>query len=191
MAETESKEKIYLEYLDKEMSIMGILSTFCVAALALVLDRVLTADKGHLVEIWSKGCFYILLGSGLMLFAAFFFYSQRSLLAWYYGQISLSLAREPTNVDFWLQEADSWAAWIRYRIAFGCVAVAFIEYGMALLCVVDGRFKESRYSYALLPLLIAVVVLTPWLLVLVNYKYEDNYLKKFFSDAKRWINKKR
>jgi hypothetical protein len=44
--------KSYLEYLDKEMTIMGILSTFCVAAAFLVIDRVCGADKSSTFSNW-------------------------------------------------------------------------------------------------------------------------------------------
>lgn len=52
MANTASS---YLEYLDKEMTIMGILSTFCVAVVALVLDRVGSADlsKQTVFSLWT------------------------------------------------------------------------------------------------------------------------------------------
>jgi hypothetical protein len=186
----EDKGKIYLEYLDKEMSLMGILSTFCVVALALVLDRVLSADKGQLMEVWSNGYRYIILGSGLMLLSAAFFYSQRSLLAWYYGQISLSMTRQSTDIDNWLRDADSWATWLRYRIAFGCLFVAFVEYELSILCVISLRFRQSQYVYGLLPVLIVFVILTLWLLLMSRYKYEDSYLKSFYSDAKRRLNVK-
>jgi len=42
--------KHYLDYLDKEMTIMGILSAFCVAVVAALLNGIFTADKG----LWSE-----------------------------------------------------------------------------------------------------------------------------------------
>ena len=48
----------YLDYLDKEMTVMGILSTFSVAVVALVLDRVGSAEA-------NKGSFFYLLWHGL------------------------------------------------------------------------------------------------------------------------------
>src|SRR5262245_45379342 len=41
---TEVTANAYLAYLDKEMTIMGILSTFCVAVIALMVDRVGSAE---------------------------------------------------------------------------------------------------------------------------------------------------
>ena len=37
--------KAYLDYLDKEMAIMGILSTFCVLTIGLTLNAALGAEK--------------------------------------------------------------------------------------------------------------------------------------------------
>jgi hypothetical protein len=84
----------YLQYLDKEMTIMGILSTFCVAVVALVLDRVGSAEPSKqtfFYFLWKNQSFYIVLGSSCIALAAALFYQQRSALAWFYGQISLSI----------------------------------------------------------------------------------------------------
>ena len=64
---TEKPEKTYLDYLDKEMTIMGLLSTFCVAVVALALERVASAKEGGLVAVWELGYRFIVIGSGLML----------------------------------------------------------------------------------------------------------------------------
>jgi hypothetical protein len=94
MTESVEGTKAYLEYLDKEMTIMGILSTFCVAAAALVIDRVGSAEhdsffgglaKSHIVQV--------LIGSGLLILAGLYFYLQRSTLAFFYGSICMSIAK--------------------------------------------------------------------------------------------------
>jgi len=70
MTEPIDGTKAYLEYLDKEMTIMGILSTFCVAAAALLIDPVGSAEhntffgglaQSHIVQV--------LIGSGLLMLA--------------------------------------------------------------------------------------------------------------------------
>src|SRR4051812_24717195 len=95
----EEKPKIYLDYLDKEMTIMGILSTFCVIVSGGALDRIAGSDKAYFKDVWNNGSPYILLGSVFALLAALFFYLQRSLLAWYYGQISLCVAKGHEEQD--------------------------------------------------------------------------------------------
>jgi hypothetical protein len=78
--------KPYLDYLDKEMTIMGVLSTFCLAVPALFFERIIAANEksiGHdfLNRLVSMGSIYMITASVLMLFAAMYFYKQRSLLA--------------------------------------------------------------------------------------------------------------
>ncbi len=63
----------YLQYLDKEMTIMGILSTFCVAVVALVLDRVGSTDSSKqtiFYLLWKDQSSYIVLGSSRVALAA-------------------------------------------------------------------------------------------------------------------------
>src|SRR6266516_4768099 len=81
--------KHYLDYLDKEMTIMGILSACCVAVVAALLNGIFTAAKGLWRSVARCGFWYGLVGSVFFLLAAFSFYVQRSHLAWLYGQISL------------------------------------------------------------------------------------------------------
>jgi hypothetical protein len=100
--------KLYLDYLDKEMNIMGILSAFCVAAVAFALKEVLGAQSStSLANVWTNGAWQILIGSVLILGAAVGFYVERSTLAWYYGQISLTLAAPEIageELYLWLDE---------------------------------------------------------------------------------------
>ncbi len=94
----ETKE--YLDYLSKEMTIMGILSGVSIATPAGILHAVLSKDDPG--NLWSSGQVFIAAGSVLCVMAAGFFYKQRSLLAWYYDQIALTEAlsratRRPTR----------------------------------------------------------------------------------------------
>src|SRR5216684_2950180 len=98
MAEQETHQvhrestKLYLDYLDKEMNHMGILSAFCVATVAFSLKELLEAQKpAELWQIRDSAKAYILVGSFLIIAAAAWFYKQRSTLAWFYGQICLAL----------------------------------------------------------------------------------------------------
>jgi hypothetical protein len=116
------RAKLFLGYLDKEMRIMGVLSAFCAATLALALGKIVTvkiepetqqrvsmhdaasilvrspAELSNINDvevgalIWRLGHWYFIGGSAWLLTATLFFYRQRSYLAWYYGQISLLIA---------------------------------------------------------------------------------------------------
>lgn len=87
------KDNTYPDYLDKEMTIRGILTTFCIAVVALVLDRVGSAGEHPtmFLNLWQKQASYILIGSIAVEAAGALFYKQRSAWARYYGQISLSI----------------------------------------------------------------------------------------------------
>lgn len=188
---TEARVKAYLDYLDKEMNIMGILSTFCAGVVALVADKAVSAkaDEGRVLEILEDRVSLVFLGSVLIILAAFFFYSQRSLLAWYYGQISLYLAQGGRGGEDWLKEADSWATWLRYRVAFSCLGVGFLEYGLSLYPNVTDLKCFLRWS-RIAPCAVTAVVLIPWLLVLRKYRYEDEPFKIFWARLLRVVKRK-
>ena len=152
----------YLDYLDKEMSIMGILSTFCVGVPALVLERLASADKGDLAVIWCKGRNYFWIASALMLVSAALFYKQRSLLAFYYGRIALGVPppAEARNCKTWKQLADSRTTYIPYNAAFWVGMGALMEYLFALISYQQPSVAENVCSYGLPPLLVLVIGLT-------------------------------
>ncbi|HXH51339.1 MAG TPA: hypothetical protein VNM47_18520 [Terriglobia bacterium] len=128
--------KLYLDYLDKEMTIMGVLSAFCVALAAAATDRIATADKGFFQVVWSKGKDHVIVAGALALFGAYLFYRERSLLAWYYGQISLAHTRGPATtpkpVGDWLTEADGWDTWAPYQDGFIVLAGSAFFYACAI-----------------------------------------------------------
>ena len=128
--------KQYLDYLDKEMTIMGVLTAVAVVAPGAILNAALTSDKGQMCALWNAEPFFIVTGSVLCILAALFFYQQRSTLAWYYGQISLEETvgtKESVKLREWLLEADSWATWWPYGWGFIFLIVGFVEYFLAFL----------------------------------------------------------
>jgi hypothetical protein len=131
----ELKSKAYLEYFDKEMTIMGILSAFGVGLAALALERTAAAENGTpLAEVWRNSNDCIAAGSAAALLAGLFFYLQRSRLAWYYGQIVLHEINEPSDqpgLKRWLAEADAWDTWFRYQTGFILLSLSVIFLGFA------------------------------------------------------------
>src|SRR5262250_3047450 len=106
-----TEPKPYLEYLDKEMTIMGLLSAFSVALASFSTERIVSADQDFLHDLWVHGRDHVVAGAATAVLAAFFFYLQRSHLAWYYGQIALAQSRgtaSPESVEDWLTWADGW-----------------------------------------------------------------------------------
>jgi hypothetical protein len=139
--------KPYLEYLDKEMTIMGLLSTFDVAVTGLILNASLGQQRGELQTVWQSGHWYLVTASFWMLLAALIFYRQRSLLAYYYGQIALSAVDQSCadyrNIESALKEANSWTTWFLYRVAFACTIVGFFNYGLALVSTVASPVRNA------------------------------------------------
>jgi hypothetical protein len=123
----------YLDYLDKEMTIMGILSAFAVAAPAGILVTSIGKDSPIANQLWSSAELFILAGSILCLMASGFFYKERSLLAVYFGKLSL-IHTDDGDPDYrselrqWLDKADSYATWWPYCCAFTLLFAGFTEY---------------------------------------------------------------
>jgi hypothetical protein len=127
--------KSYADYLDKEMTIMGILSTFCVIALGGCVTALSGVTKEHsewFAKFWHEQGPFIFLGMIAILFSAFFFYRQRSILAYYVGQIYLSLFDRNLvtgSTNDLHKQADRWSTWIFYRQAFLCLFTASVFFG--------------------------------------------------------------
>jgi hypothetical protein len=181
--------KPYLEYLDKEMTIMGILSAFSVAVPALVIERIASAPNGTFLNLlWNSSRAQFWLSSGLMLLAASFFYIERASLAWHYGQTLISIAI-PTynsrNWKQWIKDADSWATWRPYDIAFTSMRSAFYGYIVAILnAPIKSVFGLSLPTLFLIALDIEGVLLTIRLIAKTRHKYEETPIKKLLDTLK-------
>jgi hypothetical protein len=128
----------YLTYLDKEMTIMGILSGFCAAALALAIKLLCTKQLPTLIhDVMTSAPVCLSLGLMFLLLATLSFYRQRSLLAWYYGQIALEESGHSTGSTprEWLQDADGWDTWMQYQRGFLLLAGVIGEFLLAGIVV--------------------------------------------------------
>ena len=178
----EEKAKYYLDYLDKEMSIMGVLSTFSVAVPSILIERIVSSSKesiaySFLHSLIDNGLSYLIISLALMFFTAACFYKQRSLLAWYYGQLSLEISLPKytlRRVKEWLKDADSWETWIPYNIAFWILFFAFIFFGLALASIFN-QFIQI-YTFQICSGLLVILIF--WLLWLsrnsIKYKFSDD-----------------
>ena len=140
----EDRVKLYLGYLETEMTIMGILSAFCVAAAAFVLKEVASADKGFMPVLWVRSADYLTLGTVFLIGAALWFYRQRSVLAWHHGQLSLSLQMAPDLIIHetpkeLLESADSWDNWVHYHRGFVFVSAGISELVVGLVTALHPR----------------------------------------------------
>jgi len=160
--------KPYLDYLDKEMTIEGILSAFCVAVGGVAFDRVLggkadgaSSFVGQLQEFSYP---FVLAAIAGLVTAALFFYLQRSTLAWYYGEISFAVATalagrageaDAASVLESLEDAHSWSAWNRYKFGWSFLAVTAVEILLALFCAVNRVNLSGHWVIAGLPFVVA------------------------------------
>ena len=186
--------EFYLDFLDKEMTIMGILSTFCVAVVALVLDKVLGVKEGEhtfLSDVWKFGQYYIATASALMLISGLVFYRQRSLIARYYGGICLRLSKpdKPEKLSSLIEEAHSGKTWFHYYTAFVIMGLAGINYAAAL-CASGSNpssywIRNHYLSASVLALTVGIIIIIFGNAVLVRHKYEDEPFKAFFSSLRR------
>jgi hypothetical protein len=146
----------YLDYLDKEMTIMGILSAFAVAAPAGILVTSIGKDSAIANQLWSSAEVFILAGSTLCLMASGFFYKERSLLAAYFGKISFLQTdthdpRYRKELKEWLDQANSFATWWPYCCAFTLLFAGFAEYlaGIFLFVVPTHSTFISKHLHLL------------------------------------------
>ena len=178
----EDRVKHYLDYLDKEMSIMGVLSTFSVAVPSLLLERIIASSPqsiGHqsLQDLLSFGTPFLTVACALMFIAAAFFYKQRSLLAWYYGQTSLEMGLPnytELRLDQWLRDADSWETWLPYNCAIWTSVFAAFSFLSAVLAVPSKLSLVSSLTCSLLICLGLVL----WLLWIKKNSLEFKFSEK-------------
>jgi hypothetical protein len=176
----------YREYLDKEMTIMGILSAFAVACPAAVLNAVGGTPSPWAEAIGNEGRRLALVGSGLMLLAALLFYKQRSRLAYYYGQVALEQARSNDDlVRNHMIEADSWKTWVPYHGAFAWLIAGGIEYAWAL--VVSRVSARWQMAVMVLPAVGAAAyhVGAWWLLARSRFRSSDEPVCALFHALRR------
>jgi hypothetical protein len=177
--------KAYLEYLDREMTIMGILSSFCIAVVALVLKSVAGADStsGWLFhDLSNHRMVEVSLGCAFLVLAAFCFYLQRSKLALTYGAICMAYAHhdpEHWEGDRWLIEADSWDLWLRYRTGFMLLSMSAIVFSLAV-CRSEGFDPGWLRPLETASLILIMAGTGIHHLILTTYRYDDHPILKNF-----------
>jgi len=183
--------KTYLEYLDKEMTIMGILSAVAVVAPAGILNALLGEKSYFKEQLWGAGPFFVIVGSMFCILAGLLFYKERSLLAWYYGQLCLIESLDdgdsiPAKLRRYMDGADSWETWIPYSLGFTALVAGLVEYASAAFYVLAGPNScvatVAWVTGRVFPLLaIAFTVLQCY--VYKHYSYRDDLWSDFRSDV--------
>ena len=181
--------KPYLEYLDREMTIMGVLSAFSVAVASFATERIASAERFFLHDLWCAGRAHVVAGAAFALLAALLFYLQRSLLAWYYGQLALAQSRGAEGASRGkelLDRVDGWDTWVRYQTAFGLLSISAACYSFAVAEALSPTLSSIPALWSLwFPLLGGIlVVLFRWR-VLVAYPQEDEPFAAAFRALRR------
>jgi len=156
--------KYYLDYIDKEMTFTGVIGTVNFGAIAFIADRVLT--KAIIVQGLPTSYIFIT-GTILLSISSLLFLKYRSNLAFYYGQISLSLYAESfTNrpVYYWLEIVDNWRFWTLYFIALTCFYCGFAFLAISFLVALNPKnhllsYVGTHEGYIIIPLIIFAAVL--------------------------------
>lgn len=190
--------KPYLDYLDKEMTIMGILSAFAVAAPAGILVTSIGKDSQIAGQFWNSAEIFIVFGSIYCVVAALLFYKQRSTLAWYYGQIALVQSTIPSEsldegLKEWFREADSWATWWSYCCAFTALTGGFASYFFAVLIFLtqrhthmpSARISAAEHIFFWSALIIMLCSAATQSYVRFKYRYEDFAWTAFWNALRR------
>jgi hypothetical protein len=163
------------------MTIMGALSAFAIASVALVANVFAGELKlgGITEKLWSHSALLVVSGGAAQLLAGLFFYLQRSNLAWMYGEICLTLVPggHPSGVTTRsaIVNADSWSTWIPYRIAFAWLCLGYLFYGSAVgnELAPKGWLHVSVWAAALPFVVVLVGSVIEWR-VLSVFEYEDD-----------------
>jgi len=196
--------KPYLEYLDKEMTIMGILSAVCVAAPAGILSTIVTKDGDVAKSLWQVGHFFIVSGSAFSVLASLFFYKERSLLAWYHGQICFAEAMNSKSsklydLRVWFRDADSWETWVPYSWGFTFLDAAFAQYLFALIFLLAPTHWDwlainlhmvKVWVFWLSPIVATATATVQWH-VLSSYSFSDTPYADFWNNLFRAVEPKR
>lgn len=182
--------KPYLDYLDKEMTIMGILSAFSVAAPAGILVTVMGKDGHVAATLWNEAQLFLIFGSFFCILAASLFYKERSNLAFLYGQISLVQTRggDTKELDTWFKRADRWDTWCPYFCAFTFLLTGFVEYALAVTFFAVplhwNWLAEHLHTVKIVTFFLCPLIAFPFSAlqcrVRIKYKDEDKVWREFW-----------
>jgi len=168
---------------------MGLLSAFSVALASFATERIVSAKEGFLHELWVAGQDHVIAGAAFAVLAAFFFYLQRSHLAWYYGQIALAQSRgaaSPEPVEDWLAWADGWDTWVRYQTGFTALTLSFASYAYAVAEALNEFLGSiSRHWSLWLPLLAVLLIVVVRWYVLAKFAQEDQPFRAWWRSLRK------
>jgi hypothetical protein len=137
ITKTDIDPKPYLDYMDKEMTLCGIITTFSLACVLFMMDKMFSSIKATdtTIQIDFKSIYFLMSIISLVI-AAFLLFKLRAELAYNYGQISLEITSKGftgKSIENWLKDVDSWEFWNPYFYAIALIICAFIQIAVFLL----------------------------------------------------------
>jgi hypothetical protein len=146
-----------LDYLDKEMTIQGVLSAFSFAAAAALFSGILapanrTSELVHTVQ--CSGTPYLLAGCVFLVVSGAVFYGERATLSSLYQVMALATAYESLDqkhpsdspsVLGCLNDLDSWYLWFWLKVGLACLAAAALECVLAFVSTI-GPFRSFTHK---------------------------------------------
>ncbi len=183
---------------------MGLLSAVSIAAPAAILNSFMGDHPSSFNgELWKEERFFIVFGSILCVAAAMHFYKERSTLAWFHGQISLTGVLEdatssPAELRELLREADSWETWIPYTWGFTTLVSGALFYMFAILLFLISPISQflTRHFVPVRVILSGGIALGAILIAFLqrhvwsHYKFNENPWSDFWTDIARRFNRK-
>jgi hypothetical protein len=150
--------KPYLDYLDKEMTIMGVLSGFSFAAAALLAkESSLLSAIAHQALGSMANAYFVILGVLLMAGAGVSFYLQRSHLALRFEGLALwATGTLPAGESLGevISGGDTWSFWIPYQLGIVLAIGSLFAYAGAAL----PSESDLRGSYGVLVLAAVLII---------------------------------
>jgi hypothetical protein len=169
IAKSDIDPKTYLEYIDKEMTFCGIITTFSLACVLFMIDKVFSINKTALMFSVQFRSVYFIIALLTFIISAFLLFKQRANLAHHYGQISLEYTSPGITdhkIKYWLNDVDSWKFWFLYIYAIGLILCGFIETTIMVIISIYRDYYIAKlldqfpYSYITSLFIVLIVMIT-------------------------------
>lgn len=180
------RAKQYLEYIDKEMTFTGIITTFSIGCLLFMADKLFSKDvtlpnlKDYTSLYFLIPLLYLAISAGLLLI-------HRSRLAFHYGMISLELFSPKFSgqtIVYWFDVVDDWKFWNKYLYALAFIVTAFTSLAVFVLIKL---FPNNSFFIFLNHYQTQIIIVGTIIAALIEEKLIIPYLKTRFPQDERVV----
>lgn len=175
--------KSYLDYIDKEITFCGIITTFSLACVLFIMDKLFTNNKSESQTVYIDfTSIYFIIVLLCLVISAYLLFKQRSNLAHHYGQICLEIYKigfTGKDINSWLNEIDNWNFWRLYFYGVSLLGCAFSQIAV-IFCInfykddsIIKVFVQDRLIYYFLSFLIVALWLISTFIYVKWHKRKD------------------